>query len=81
MLPLRGVCSLVDKDENKVLELIESGKLAWVFDVSLARTRKELRIVPAAAACLALLVQSGFHSEFEQRDTAGFAEDLTVTWD
>ena len=53
LLPLRGVCSLVDKDENSVLELIESGEIAWAFDVALAQRRgrkRELRMLPAAVA-------------------------------
>ena len=53
LLPLRGVCSLVNEDENRVLELIKSGEIAWSFDVSLARRRprrKYLRILPAAVA-------------------------------
>jgi hypothetical protein len=53
LLPLRGVCSLVNEDENRVLELIKSGAIAWAFDVALAQKRgrrKELRILPAAVA-------------------------------
>ena len=53
LLPLRGVCSLVDKDEDEVLKLIESGEIAWAFDVALAQKRgrkRELRILPAAVA-------------------------------
>jgi hypothetical protein len=53
LLPLRGVCSLVDKDENKVLELLESGEIGWTFDVSLAQKpgrRRHLRVLPAAVA-------------------------------
>jgi hypothetical protein len=50
LLPVRGVCSLVDKNEDQVLELIENGSLAWAFDVSCDRKRRELRILPAAVA-------------------------------
>ena len=53
MLPLRGVCSLVDRDENKVLEMIESGEIAWAFDVSLSQKpgrKRYLRVLPAAVA-------------------------------
>lgn len=53
LLPLRGVCSLVDKDEDQVLELIESGEIAWAFDVALAQKvgrKREFRVLPAAVA-------------------------------
>jgi hypothetical protein len=53
MLPLRGVCSLVDRNEDQVLRLIEDGSLAWAFDVALDPQRgrsKVLRIVPACVA-------------------------------
>ena len=53
LLPLRGVCSLVNEDENRVLELIKSGEIAWAFNVALAQKRgrrKEFRILPAAVA-------------------------------
>ena len=53
LLSVRGVCSLVDKSQNKVLELIESGEIAWAFDVSLAQKpgrKRHLRILPAAVA-------------------------------
>ena len=53
LLPLRGVCSLVNEDEDRVLELIKSGEIAWAFDVALAQKRgrrKEFRILPAAVA-------------------------------
>ena len=50
LLPLRACCSLVDKDENRVLELIESGEIAWAFDVSLDRKRRAIRALPAAVA-------------------------------
>ena len=54
LLPVRGVCSLIDKSEDFVLALIEDGKIAWAFDVSLRgpeRGRsKELRVLPAAVA-------------------------------
>ena len=53
LLPLRGVCSLVDRDEDQTLALIEEAKIAWAFDVSLdpkRASKKELRILPAAVA-------------------------------
>src|ERR1035437_1440657 len=53
LLPVRGVMSLVDKNEDQVLGLIEEGKLAWVWDIRLDTKRgrnKELRILPAAVA-------------------------------
>jgi hypothetical protein len=50
MISLRGVASLVDEEAKKVLGLIESGAIAWAFDVSFARKRKELRVLPAALA-------------------------------
>jgi hypothetical protein len=54
LLPVRGVCSLIEKSEDQVLGLIEEGKLAWTFDISLLgpeRGRsKELRVLPAAVA-------------------------------
>ena len=46
MLPVRGVCSLVDQDEDHVLQLIEDGSIAWAFDVALDTKRgrnRELR--------------------------------------
>jgi hypothetical protein len=53
LLPVRGVMSLVDKNEDQVLRLIDEGKLAWVWDVRLDTKRgrnKELRILPACVA-------------------------------
>jgi hypothetical protein len=53
LLPVRGECSLIDKDEDETLKLIEEGKIAFAWDVALAPTRarsKELRILPAAVA-------------------------------
>src|ERR1039458_4670366 len=54
LLPVRGVMSLVDKNEVQVLSLIEDGKLAWEFDVSLLGPKrgrsKELRVRRAAVA-------------------------------
>jgi hypothetical protein len=53
LLPVRGLCSLLDKSQRQVVQLIEDGSLTWCWDVSLnpkhARKR-ELRILPAAAA-------------------------------
>jgi hypothetical protein len=51
LLPVRGVMSLIDQNEDQVLRLIEDGQLAWAFDMSLDTKRghsKELRILPAA---------------------------------
>jgi hypothetical protein len=53
MLPVRGVCSLVDRNEDQVLSLIEDGSLPWAFDVALNPKRgraRELRVLPAAVA-------------------------------
>jgi hypothetical protein len=49
LLPVRGVCSLVDENEKKVVNLIEEGAIAWAFDISLGR-RMCLRVLPAAVA-------------------------------
>ena len=51
--PLRGVMALVDKDENKVLELVETGALVWAWDVASVQKdgrKRELRVLPAALA-------------------------------
>ena len=53
LLPVRGVMSLVDKNEDQVLRLIDDGQLAWAFDVALDPKRGrnlELRILPAAVS-------------------------------
>ena len=53
LLPLRGVMSLVNKNENRIWELIETGQIAWGFDVALAQKdgrKRELRVLPAAVA-------------------------------
>ena len=53
LLPVRGVMSLVDRNEDQVLSMIEDGKLAWAWDVALDTKRggnRELRILPAAVA-------------------------------
>src|ERR1039457_5818270 len=53
ILPVRGVMSLVDKNEDQVLRLIEDGSLVWAFDVALdpkRGRRRELRVLPAAVA-------------------------------
>ena len=50
LLPVRGVCSLVDKNAEQVLQLLEEGALSWAWDVSLARKRREIRVLPAAVA-------------------------------
>ena len=53
LLPVRGVMSLVDKNEDQVLRLIEDGKLAWAFDVALDPKRgrnREIRVLPASVA-------------------------------
>jgi hypothetical protein len=50
---VRGVCSLIDKDQDETLKLIEEGKIAWAFDLALDPRRarsKELRVLPAAVA-------------------------------
>ena len=48
-MPLRGVCSLVDKNDDRVVELVEEGAIAWAFDVSIGR-RMYLRVLPSAVA-------------------------------
>lgn len=53
LLPVRGVMSLVDRNEDEVLAMVEEGKLAWAFDVALDTEHgrsKELRILPACVA-------------------------------
>ena len=53
LLPLRGVCSLIDGNEDQVLALIEEGKLAWAWNVALDPKRgrcRELRILPRCVA-------------------------------
>jgi len=53
LLPVRGVISLVDRNEDQVLRLIEDGTLAWAFDVALDPKRgrnRELRVLPACVA-------------------------------
>jgi hypothetical protein len=53
MLTIRACISLVDRNEDQVLGLIEDGKLAWAFDVALDPKRgrnRELRVLPAAVA-------------------------------
>ena len=53
LLPVRGVVSLVDKDEHQVLRMVEDGSLAWAFDVASDPKRgrsMELRILPACVA-------------------------------
>jgi hypothetical protein len=53
LLPVRGVMSLVDRNEDEVLRMVEAGELLWAFDVAAdpkcARC-KELRILPACVA-------------------------------
>src|SRR5664279_3017050 len=51
LLPVRGVCSILDCDEDQVLRLLQEGKLAWSFDVSLrpkSGSSRELRVLQAA---------------------------------
>jgi hypothetical protein len=53
LLPVRGVMSLIDRDEDQVLRLIEEGELAFAFDVASDPERgrnRELRILPACVA-------------------------------
>jgi hypothetical protein len=53
LLPVRGVCSLIGKDEDQVLKLIKDGGIAWAFNVALDAKRgrnRHLRILPAAVA-------------------------------
>ena len=53
LLPVRGVMSLIDKNEDQVLGLIDDGSLAWAFDLALDPKRgrnREIRVLPAAVA-------------------------------
>jgi hypothetical protein len=53
MFSVRGVCSLIDVNEDKVLKLIQDGSLAWAWNVAVNRKRghnRELRVLPAAVA-------------------------------
>jgi hypothetical protein len=53
LLPLRGVMALVDRNENRVWKLIETGEIAWAFDCALTQRdgrKRELRVLPAAVA-------------------------------
>jgi hypothetical protein len=53
LLPFRGVMSLVDRNKDEVLRLIEDGILLWAFDVAFDPKRghkKMLRILPACVA-------------------------------
>jgi hypothetical protein len=53
LLPVRGVMSLIDVDEDQVLRMVEEGELDWAWDVSSDPKRahsKELRILPACVA-------------------------------
>jgi hypothetical protein len=53
LLPVRGVMSLVDLNEDQVLSLIEEGQIAWAWGVRLNPKRgrnRELRILPAAVS-------------------------------
>ena len=52
-MPVRGVVSLVDQDEDQVLRLIEDGSLAWAFDLALdpkCGRNREIRVLPSAVA-------------------------------
>src|SRR5437868_7023806 len=48
LLPLRGVMSLIDRSEDQVLALIESGGLLWAWNIGLKaeRTAREIRVLP-----------------------------------
>ena len=53
LLPVRGVMSLIDQNEDQVLKLIKDGSIAWAFNVALEAKRgrnRHLRILPAAVA-------------------------------
>ena len=53
LLPVRGVVSILDRNEDQVLALIEDGSLAWAWDVALnprSSHSRELRVLPAAVA-------------------------------
>ena len=54
MLSIRAVMSAVDKNEDRVLRLIDDGSLAWAWDVALDPKRgrnREIRVLPAGVAC------------------------------
>ena len=49
LLPVCGVVSLLDKDEDQVLRMVDEGDLLWAWDVALQperARRKELRVLP-----------------------------------
>src|ERR1035437_4050283 len=53
LMPVRGVMSLVERNEDQVLALIEDGSLAWAWDVALDPKRgrcRELRVLPGCVA-------------------------------
>ena len=53
LLPIRALTSILDKDEDRVLHLIEEGELAWSWDVILDPKRarsKDLRVLPKCVA-------------------------------
>jgi hypothetical protein len=53
LLPVRGVMSLIEKNEDQVLRLVEDGSLLWGWNVALDPKRArsmELRILPACVA-------------------------------
>jgi hypothetical protein len=50
MWTIGGLKSLLSRNEDQVLSLIENGDLLWAFDLSLVperASRKELRVLPA----------------------------------
>jgi hypothetical protein len=53
LLSPRAVCSLIDKPQRQVNQLVESGDIAWCWNVSLSPNqsrKRELRILPACVA-------------------------------
>ena len=53
LLSVPCVRSLIDQGDRQTKRLIEEGKIAWCFDLTLDPTRaraKELRVLPAAVA-------------------------------
>jgi hypothetical protein len=53
LLPILGVCTLLDCDQDDVLKLIREGRIAWCWDVAvnIKRGHKHyLRFLPASVA-------------------------------
>jgi hypothetical protein len=66
LLPIPAVMAILDRNEDKVLQLVQSGKLAWAFD---------LRAPRAQRACIRICTQSVQDMLSGQR-SLGNGEDL-----